>query len=95
MKTMREARSKMKKTGAILAMTILGAVLLALASPAAFGQKASDPPFKVKIDFDRWHDVPELYADFQKLQNAFPQVPQVPVHRQVLRTPGPHGPDDQ
>jgi len=73
MNTICEARSKMKKAGTILAMTMLGAVLLALTSPAAFGQKASDPPFKVKIDFDRWHDVPELYADFQKLQGAFPK----------------------
>ncbi|MGA2531869.1 MAG: M14 family metallopeptidase [Candidatus Aminicenantales bacterium] len=73
MKTIREARSKMKRTGTILTMMMLGAVLLALASPAAFGQNASDPPFKVKLDFDRWHDVPELYADFQKLQDAFPK----------------------
>jgi len=73
MKTMRESRSKMKRTGTILTLGILGAVLLALASPAAFGQKASDPAFKVKLDFNRWHDVPELYADFQKLQAAFPK----------------------
>jgi hypothetical protein len=70
---MRESRSKMKRTGTILTLGILGAVLLALASPAAFGQKASDPAFKVKLDFNRWHDVPELYADFQKLQAAFPK----------------------
>jgi hypothetical protein len=70
----REKRpTTMKNRTRTLALLTFGAVLLALASPAAFGQKASDPPFKVKLDFDRWHDVPELYADFQKLQTAYPK----------------------
>jgi hypothetical protein len=72
MKTISETRPKMKRTGTTLALTMLGAILLAPVSPAAFGQKASDPPFKVKLDFNRWHDVPDLYADFQRLQAAFP-----------------------
>ena len=55
----------MKKLTRTLALLAFGAVLLALASPAGFGQKASDPPFKVKLDFDRWHDVPELYAEVE------------------------------
>ena len=63
----------MTKGTRALALLAFGAVLLALASPAGFGQKASDPPFKVKLDFDRWHDIPELYADFQKLQTAYPK----------------------
>jgi len=37
------------------------------------GKSASDPQFKVKIDFDRWHDVPELYADMKRLQKAYPK----------------------
>jgi len=63
----------MTKGTRALALLAFGAVLLALASPAGFGQKASDPPFKVRLDFDRWHDIPELYADFQKLQTAYPK----------------------
>jgi len=51
----------------------LAAVLLTLAAAPAFAQKASDPPFKVKLDFDRWHDVPELYADMKKLADAYPK----------------------
>ncbi len=51
----------------------LAAVLLILAAAPAFAQKASDPPFKVRLDFDRWHDVPELYADMKKLADAYPK----------------------
>lgn len=36
-------------------------------------QKASDPQFKVKIDFNRWHDVPELYAEMKRLEKAWPK----------------------
>ena len=40
----------------------------------SFGQKyASDPQFKVKIDFNRWHDVHELYDDMKRLEKAFPK----------------------
>ena len=43
------------------------------ASSLSFSQKASDPPFKVKLAFNRWHDVPELYSDMQRLEQAFPK----------------------
>lgn len=33
----------------------------------------SDPQFKVKLDFNRWHDVNELYSDMARLQKAFPK----------------------
>lgn len=36
-------------------------------------QKVSDPQFKVKIDFNRWHDVPELYTDMKRLEKAYPK----------------------
>ena len=36
-------------------------------------QYASDPAFKVKIDFNRWHDVNELYDDMRRLEKAFPE----------------------
>lgn len=55
------------------------ALLVFLAALAAFnparvsGEKASDPQFKVKLDFNRWHDVPELYADMKRLADAFPK----------------------
>jgi hypothetical protein len=63
----------MKTTTRILAALVFGAVLVAAGSSTAYSQKASDPPYKVKLDFNRWHDVPELYADFQRLQAAFPK----------------------
>jgi hypothetical protein len=33
----------------------------------------SDPQFKVRLDFNRWHDVAELKSDFEKLEKAFPK----------------------
>lgn len=33
----------------------------------------SDPQFKVRLDFNRWHDVAELKSDFQKLEKAWPK----------------------
>lgn len=53
----------------VLAVTA-GLLLLAPLSPA---QKASDPAFKVKLDFNRWHDTNELTADMKRLQAAFPK----------------------
>jgi hypothetical protein len=47
-----------------------GLVLTASFAPA---QKASDPAFKVKLDFNRWHDTNELYADMKRLEAAFPK----------------------
>ena len=48
-------------------------LFLVLSSPYVMGQKASDPQFKVKIDFNRWHDVHELRADMEKMQKAWPK----------------------
>jgi hypothetical protein len=57
--------------------TIIAAVLaLAFVAGAAVpspAQKASDPAFKVKLEFNRWHDVPELYADMRRIADAFPK----------------------
>jgi hypothetical protein len=36
-------------------------------------QSGSDPQFKVRLDFNRWHDVAELKSDFQKLEKAWPK----------------------
>jgi len=53
-----------------LALVIFG---LSLYPSGADAQEySSDPQFKVKIDFNRWHDVHELYDDMRKLEKAFP-----------------------
>lgn len=70
MKTRKSTRKTMKK---ILWAILPPAIVLALASSVAYSQKASDPPFKVRIDFNRWRDVPELYADMERLAKAFPK----------------------
>ncbi|MFC1476925.1 M14 family metallopeptidase [candidate division KSB1 bacterium] len=51
----------------------LALILITLMSSAVFSQSASDPQFKVKIDFNRWHDVHELYADMDRMQKAWPK----------------------
>jgi len=53
---------------------VLAALLVFFsASPSAVSQRASDPQFKVKLDFNRWHDVHELHADMARLEKAFPK----------------------
>ena len=62
----------LKKTSAFIFALIMTSYL---SVPLAFGQKkyASDPQFKVKIDFDRWHDVHELDDDMKRLEKAYPK----------------------
>jgi hypothetical protein len=60
----------------------------AAAAPAAAATKAagkpaapkdwtanpsSERPYKVRLDFDRWHDVAELQADLRTLEKAYPK----------------------
>lgn len=40
---------------------------------ATAAQSGSDPQFKVRLDFNRWHDVAELKSDFEKLEKAWPK----------------------
>jgi hypothetical protein len=63
----------MKKQIKALAGLVALTLILAFASSVSYSQKASDPQFKVKLDFNRWHDVPELYSDMQRLQQAYPK----------------------
>ncbi len=51
----------------------IAAILATGISSAALGQKASDPQFKVKLDFNRWRDYEELKADMLRLEKAFPK----------------------
>ncbi len=76
MKTPRIGRfsSTLRRNGvraAVAFVLLAGAVAL---PPTVSGQKASDPAFKVRLDFNRWHDVPELYADAQRLAAAWPKL---------------------
>ncbi|GAG02766.1 unnamed protein product, partial [marine sediment metagenome] len=62
--------NKIIKTAARAGLLLM---LVALTTGASSGQEASDPQFKVRLDFNRYHDVPELYADMERLQKAFPK----------------------
>jgi len=61
------------RTRKILMLVLAAVAGLALTATFAPAQKASDPAFKVKLDFNRWHDTGELYADMKRLQAAFPK----------------------
>jgi hypothetical protein len=41
--------------------------------PSAPPASGSDPQFKVRLDFNRWHDHAELKTDFQRLEKAWPK----------------------
>ena len=60
------------RTRKMLSFILACAAVLALATPSP-AQKASDPAFKVRLDFNRWHDTDELYADMKKLRDAYPK----------------------
>ncbi|HXG54114.1 MAG TPA: M14 family metallopeptidase [Vicinamibacterales bacterium] len=69
-------------THSLTARLALAAALLA--APATIGARqqptatqpasGSDPQFKVRLDFNRWHDVAELKSDFDKLARAWPKL---------------------
>ncbi len=63
----------MKVLYKVFASLVIIMFVFALTPTIMVGQSASDPQIKVKIDFNRWHDVPELYADMKRLQQAWPR----------------------
>lgn len=58
-----------RASNSIFAMLLLSVVV----APAVFAQKASDKPFKVRLDFNRWHDYDELKQDMLTLEKAYPK----------------------
>jgi hypothetical protein len=59
-----------------LAMSLVPAVLgQKVTDYKAIDQKASgsDPQFKVKLDFNRWHDCSEIKADLLRMEKAWPK----------------------
>lgn len=70
MKKQQKIYDRIIATGIVLIMTMV----LFMAPQGVGAQKYfSDPQFKVKLDFNRWHDVPELYDDMARLEKAFPK----------------------
>ena len=63
----------MKVVNQIMSFIIIILPMLFLKPSYMIAQNPSDPQFKVKIDFNRWHDVPELHADMRRLQKAWPK----------------------
>jgi hypothetical protein len=76
MKFMNKSKT-MKTLGTIAKAGLVLFAVLALLPQGALTQKASDPPFKVKIDFDRWHDTNEIYADMRRMEQAWPKFVKV------------------
>ncbi|MCX6561876.1 MAG: M14 family metallopeptidase, partial [Candidatus Aminicenantes bacterium] len=72
----RTTHSRSCKTRFLLA-GLAAFALLAVLPQGGLTQKFSDPQFKVKLDFNRFHDTNELYADMRKLAAAFPKFVKV------------------
>ncbi|MFC1728876.1 M14 family metallopeptidase [candidate division KSB1 bacterium] len=53
-------------------LTLLSFAIISSSAVSA-QQYASDPQHNVKIDFNRWHDVHELYDDMRRLEGAYPK----------------------
>lgn len=68
------AKQKLKVVIGLGAWLVGIALLTGMAGSSVSAQEASDPPFKVKIDFNRWHDYDELKADLLRLEAAFPKL---------------------
>jgi hypothetical protein len=60
----------------LAALLLAAAPLVAAAQPAAPPAARApngDPPFRTRIDLNRWHGYDELVADLERLQKAFPK----------------------
>ncbi len=57
----------------ILSLALIISGLSLVPCGANSQEYSSDPQFKVKIDFNRWHDVYELYDDMRRLEKAYPE----------------------
>jgi hypothetical protein len=71
-----------KDTTRAVRPAIAALAFVMLAASAALAQdrpgiQGSDPPHKVQLDFNRWHDSAELYADMRKLADAYPKFVKV------------------
>ena len=72
----------MKDTTRAVRPAIAALAFVMLAASAALAQdrpgiQGSDPPHKVRLDFNRWHDSAELYADMRAIAEAYPKFVKV------------------
>ena len=65
------------KTTFTLAVVLASAVASAQTpnppNPALSSKSGSDPQFKVRLDFNRWHDTEEIKSDLLRLEKAWPK----------------------
>src|SRR5512143_2291605 len=66
-------------------LVLVACLAIASLAPAVMGQKVtdltaidkkpygSDPQFKVKLDFNRWHDCAEIKSDLLRMEKAWPK----------------------
>jgi hypothetical protein len=72
MKTIKQRIMK-KKINSLVGFALLLLALVMLPISANAQKSASDPAHKVTIDFNRWHDVHEVYRDMRRLEKAYPE----------------------
>lgn len=70
---MKTQRIMTKRLSLLASSALLLLVMSMVPFTVSAQESASDPAFKVKLDFNRWHDIPELYADMERLEKAFPE----------------------
>jgi hypothetical protein len=58
---------------AVLAALVVLPASIGAQQPLTLTGQGSDPPFKVRIDFNRWHDYAELKEDLLRLEKAWPK----------------------
>jgi len=56
-----------------VAAAVCVVISLVTAMPGSASAQGSDPQFRVKLDFNRWHDYAELREDLLRLERAYPK----------------------
>jgi hypothetical protein len=77
MNSLRKSQKANMAVGFVKYLVLVFAVLAVIPQGGLTQKFASDPPFKVKLDFNRWHDTNELYADMRRLAQAWPKFVKV------------------
>ncbi len=77
MNSLRKSQKANMAVGFVKYLVLVFTVLAVIPQGGLTQKFASDPPFKVKLDFNRWHDTNELYADMRRLAQAWPKFVKV------------------
>jgi len=66
-------KNSMKTLALALSLLLPSTAAAQNQSPANAPRSGSDPQFKVRLDFNRWHDTDEIKSDLLTLEKAYPK----------------------